>query len=269
MKTSKIRPDQTLFKKALTAVCRVVKSPLAFASLLAVGLSSCASSGTPHEIRVSIADQKLALIKDGKPVKVYKCSTSKFGIGDRVGSYATPLGKMQIAKKIGAGQPVGRVFHGRQPSREIVKPNSPGRDPIVTRIMWLRGLEPKNAKAFGRCIYIHGTPEEVNIGRPASYGCVRMKSKDVIDLFNKVPVGMTVNIVKGGLNGEARRIEQQQEMQEILQPTSRPDPILPPMEGGLRPGQTSSTNAMLASNGKPRLGPEINSKQRPKKVAKN
>ena len=261
--------DQTFKATFLRGLRKLVTNPLTMCAAVAMSMSSCASSGSPQEIRVSVADQKVALIRDGKPVKVYKCSTSKFGMGDRVGGYTTPICRLAVAAKIGAGQPIGRVFHGRQPSREIVKPNSPGRDPIVTRIMWLRGTEQATAKAYSRCIYIHGTPEEVNIGRPASYGCVRMKSKDVIDLFDRVPVGMPVNIVKGGLNGEARRIEQQQEMQEILPPTVSPDPIFPPMEPSTRPGQSSSTKTMLAKNGKPRLGPEISSKQRTKRVAKN
>ena len=78
--------------------------------------------------------------------------------------------------------------------------NSPGRDPIVTRILWLRGLEAQNANAFGRDIYIHGTPEEWKIGSPASYGCIRMRSRDVIRVFEKVPVGARVQVVNTSLN---------------------------------------------------------------------
>ena len=78
---------------------------------------------------------------------------------------------------------------------EILKPNSPGRDPVITRIIWLRGLEAQNAHAFSRCIYIHGTPEERYIGQPASYGCIRMKSRDVTALYNQVPIGALVQIV--------------------------------------------------------------------------
>ena len=241
--------------------------PAALLALLAVcGLSSCASSRRANEIRVSVADQKIALIADGKPVKVYKCSTSKFGIGDRNGSYTTPVGKLRVVQKIGAGQPIGRVFHGRQPSREIVQPNSPGRDPIVTRILWLAGTESSNAQTYRRCIYIHGTPEERTIGQPASYGCVRMKSRDVVDLFNQVPLGIPVNIVSGRLNSQELQVAA---VQETAQPMPAPSPILPPMAPAIRPKAPASAASMVARNGKPRLGPNVPAKARTKRVAKN
>jgi hypothetical protein len=258
MNRSQTQPRPTNGLSFTATLRRVFSAPLLLCGAVAALLSSCASSGSPNEIRVSVRDQKMALMKDGKPVKVYKVSTSKFGLGDKPGSYATPLGKMKIAQKIGHGQPAGRVFHSRKPSREIVAPNSPGRDPIVSRILWLRGTEKNNAKAFGRFIYIHGTPEERNIGRPASYGCVRMKSKDVIDLFNRVPVGLTVNIIKGSLNGEAREVEAAQLLAENSPPpTAAPQPMLPPMAPKVRPGQSASANKMVAQNGKPRLGPAV------------
>jgi lipoprotein-anchoring transpeptidase ErfK/SrfK len=90
-------------------------------------------------------------------------------------------------------------FKSRRPTGEIVRPNSPGRDPIVTRILWLRGTEPQNRNTFRRFIYIHGTPEEYKLGRPASYGCVRMSSRDVISLYDAVPRGTRVDIVRGPL----------------------------------------------------------------------
>lgn len=246
---------------------RFLQSRLVVSLALAAGLSSCTSTKTANEIRVSVADQKIALIANGKPVKVYPCSTSKFGLGDRNGSYATPTGKLLVAQKIGAGQPIGRVFHGRQPSREIVQPNSPGRDPIVTRILWLAGKEASNAGAYRRCIYIHGTPEEKNIGRPASYGCVRMKSKDVVDLFNKTPLGMPVNIVRGSLSSEARQLAA---VEEAAAPTL-PDKklILPPMAPKARPGVSQSSSSMVAQNGRPRLGPDVSTRARTKRVARN
>jgi hypothetical protein len=107
----------------------------------------------------------------------------------------TPLGYLAVEKKIGDNVPVGAVFHNRRLTGEILQPDTPGRDPITTRIIWLRGLEAQNAHAFQRCIYIHGTPEEKNIGRPASYGCIRMKAKDVAELYNQVPVGAVVQII--------------------------------------------------------------------------
>jgi len=127
---------------------------------------------TPSRVIVSIHDQKLMLLENGAKVATYPISTSKFGLGDRWGSMATPLGFLQVAQKIGDHAPVGAVFHKRRFTGEVLPPNAPGRDPVITRIIWLRGLEPANSHAFARCIYIHGTPEEKAIGRPASYGCI-------------------------------------------------------------------------------------------------
>jgi len=148
-----------------------------------------------HELIVSIRDQKLLLMTDGRPTALYPVSTSKFGIGDRFGSYATPIGRFQIRTKIGMGRPLGTVFKSRTPTGEILRPNAPGRDPIVTRILWLEGVEAGNRNALNRGIYIHGTPQEKTLGRPASYGCIRMKSSDVALLCQSVGVGATVRIL--------------------------------------------------------------------------
>lgn len=148
---------------------------------------------------VSIADQKLALVENGEPVALFPVSTSKFGVGDRPGSYATPLGVLEVASKIGGNLPLGAVFKGRVPTGEILRPNARRRDPIVTRILWLRGLEKRNACAYERGIYIHGTPVERLIGRPASYGCIRMRSRDVANLFSLVNVGTRIAIVNCNL----------------------------------------------------------------------
>ncbi|MEY2575718.1 MAG: hypothetical protein QOF80_1205 [Verrucomicrobiota bacterium] len=150
-------------------------------------------------IVVSVPDQTLALIDDGVVVVRFPVSTSKFGLGDGSGSYATPLGTMTIASKIGANAPLGTVFKSRLPTGEILRPNAPGRDPIVTRILWLRGLEKRNARAFARNIYIHGTPEERLIGRPASYGCIRMRSRDVAQLFAAVGIGTKIEVANARL----------------------------------------------------------------------
>jgi lipoprotein-anchoring transpeptidase ErfK/SrfK len=163
--------------------------------LLAVFLASCAAPDTQHQIVVSTREQKLALLDRGNVVTIYPVSTSKFGLGDWRGSRFTPLGKLEIAQKIGDNAPSGAVFKDRRRTGEIVAPDSPGRDPIVTRILWLRGLEAQNANAFSRDIYIHGTPEERLIGMPASYGCIRMRSSDIIQLYNIVGSGATVTIV--------------------------------------------------------------------------
>src|SRR6266480_4636618 len=166
-------------------------------------LSFLASCATPkdmqHHVVISVKDQKLALLEREKLVAIYPVSTSKYGLGDWRGSYRTPLGEMEIAQKVGDGMPPGTVFKDRRRTGEIVLPNAAGRDPIVSRIIWLRGREPQNANAFGRDIYIHGTPEERNLGLPVSYGCVRMSSNDVIKLYEMVGVGAQVTIVDAPL----------------------------------------------------------------------
>lgn len=149
----------------------------------------------PDRVIVSVEEQKLVLVQGGAQVATYPVSTSKFGIGDAWGRMTTPLGFLQVAQKIGDHAPVGGVFHNRRFTGEVLSPNAPGRDPVTTRIIWLRGLEAGNAHAFARCIYIHGTPQEKFIGRPASYGCIRMKSADVADLYNQLNLGSLVQIV--------------------------------------------------------------------------
>jgi hypothetical protein len=149
---------------------------------------------------VSVPDQKLALIDNGVAVAQFPISTSKFGVGDRPGSYATPLGVLEIAAKIGDNAPVGAVFKQRRMTGEVLPPNAKGRDPIVTRILWLRGLEKRNLRAFARNIYIHGTPVERLIGRPASYGCIRMRSRDVVTLFSSISVGTKIAVMNQHLH---------------------------------------------------------------------
>jgi hypothetical protein len=166
---------------------------------LALFFSSCVTKDTDHRITVSVADQSLALYHKEKLLGCFPISTSRFGLGDKPGSRATPLGKLEVAKMIGAGAPLGAVFKSRRRTGEVLRPDAPGRDPIVTRIIWLKGLEPQNRHAFTRCIYIHGTPEERNVGHPASFGCVRMKSLDVLRVFNAIGVGATVDIIPGSL----------------------------------------------------------------------
>ncbi|HEX3444289.1 MAG TPA: L,D-transpeptidase [Chthoniobacterales bacterium] len=144
---------------------------------------------------VSVRDQKLAVVVNGKVYRSYKISTSRYGEGDNFGSWRTPLGHLQVATKIGAAAPAGAVFRRRQPTGEILAANAPGRDPIISRIIWLRGTEAENRRAFQRCIYIHGTPQETFLGRKASYGCIRMRSSDVIEVFNWVGIGTDVAIV--------------------------------------------------------------------------
>jgi hypothetical protein len=153
--------------------------------------ADCAST-----VIVSVKEQKLMLVQNGKKVATYPVSTSKFGLGDRWGSMATPLGYLRVVEKIGDHAVQGAVFHNRRYTGEVLPPNAPGRDAIVTRIIQLRGLEASNSNAYARGIYIHGTPEEKTIGRPVSYGCIRMKSTDVTALYNQIPIGATVQIVQ-------------------------------------------------------------------------
>ncbi len=150
---------------------------------------------TSSQLVISVRDQKLMLVQNGAKVATYPVSTSMFGLGDSWGRMTTPIGYLAVEKKIGDNVPSGAVFHNRRLTGEILQPNAPGRDPVITRIIWLRGLEAQNAHAFQRGIYIHGTPQEKTIGRPASYGCIRMKSSDVAELYNRVPVGAVVQIV--------------------------------------------------------------------------
>lgn len=171
-------------------------------SLLGFALILCASplqaQSVPeikNEVVVSVREQKLILLQNGAKIATYPVSTSKFGLGDARGKMTTPLGAMAVAQKIGDHAPQGAVFRNRRYTGEILPPNAPGRDPIVTRIIWLRGLQPSNSNAFARCIYIHGTAEERTIGRPVSYGCIRMTSKDVTALYSQLPVGAVVQVV--------------------------------------------------------------------------
>lgn len=181
--------------RALASLLKVV-----FGLALVGSLSQCTSSKPKGDVVVSVKDQKLGIYStDGKLAKKYVISTSKFGLGDQRGSNRTPLGTHEIVAKIGHGLPAGAVLKSRRWNGEVLKPNAPGRDPIVSRILWLKGTEKTNQNAFNRFIYIHGTPEENRLGQPASYGCVRMGMKDVVDLFNTVDVGAKVVITKDHL----------------------------------------------------------------------
>jgi lipoprotein-anchoring transpeptidase ErfK/SrfK len=173
---------------------------LALGLLAVLSFSNCAPQPDHcNKMIVSVRDQKMVLMRDNQPVKTYKISTSKFGLGDSPRSNCTPIGHMQVAKKIGDGQPAGAVFKSRRPTGEVIKPNAPGRDPIVSRILWLKGKERHNRNAFNRFIYIHGTPEVNRLGTPVSYGCIRMGTKDVIDLYNRVGTGADIYVVRGSL----------------------------------------------------------------------
>ncbi|SRR5581483_8126424 len=167
-------------------------APLLFCALL---LSSCTQRDLDHRIVISVPEQRMVVYKKNWPIAEYRVSTSRFRLSDAPGSCGTPLGELEIAKKIGDGAPAGMKFKDRRATGEIVPPDAPGRDPIVSRILWLRGLEAQNRNAFSRYIYIHGTTEESKIGIPASYGCIRMRSHDIMHLYNLVGVGARVEIL--------------------------------------------------------------------------
>ena len=180
-------------------MCNAAKLSLFLSLLLTASRIFAAQEVPVSSILISIPDQKLAIIQNGTRVAEYPVSTSRYGLGDRFGSYATPVGEMEVADKIGQGLPLGAVFKSRRPTGEVLRPNAPGRDPIVTRILWLRGTESATRNAYARDIYIHGTPVERLIGRPVSYGCIRMRSRDVAELFGCVGIGTPVHITKAPL----------------------------------------------------------------------
>ena len=201
----------------------VILSVISAASAFAV-----APLDTSNQLIISVRDQKLMLLRDGSKVAIYPISTSMFGLGDARGRMTTPLGYLAVEKKIGDNVPVGAVFHKRRLTGEVLEPNAPGRDPITTRIIWLRGLEAQNAHAYQRCIYIHGTPEEKKIGRPASYGCIRMKSKDVAELYDQVPVGAVVQIIPDGLPKTEKAKPRQEMSGGVVAVTAKVTPEPPP-----------------------------------------
>jgi len=203
--------------------------PLAviFSLISATSAFAIAPLDTSNQLIISVRDQKLLLLRNGSQVAIYPISTSMFGLGDAWGRMTTPLGYLAVEKKIGDNVPVGAVFHKRKLTGEVLQPNAPGRDPITTRIIWLRGLEAQNAHAFQRGIYIHGTPEEKKIGRPASYGCIRMKSKDVAELYNQVPLGAVVQIIPDGLP-KMEKSKLRQEMSGGVVVAANVKPQLPP-----------------------------------------
>lgn len=146
------------------------------------------------KIEVSVPLQQLDLLDDGGALLMrYPCSTSRYGLGSEPGSNHTPLGEFRVAQKIGHGAEPGTIFK----SREVVGRWDGGpaeEDYVLTRILWLDGLEEHNANTHDRYIYIHGTNQEDLIGTPASHGCVRMRNLDVIDLFDRVEEGVAVRI---------------------------------------------------------------------------
>ena len=156
------------------------------------------------KINISIAAQTLELLDDaGRLLRRYAVSTGANGVGEESGSFCTPRGRHIIRAKIGAGQPANTVFVERRPTGEIYSSELgalyPGRDWILTRILWLSGCEPGynrlgSCDTMRRTIYIHGTTDTTPLGKPGSKGCVRMRNADLIELFDLVPARTEVNL---------------------------------------------------------------------------
>ncbi|MBI1396851.1 MAG: L,D-transpeptidase family protein [Betaproteobacteria bacterium] len=166
-----------------------------------------------RSILVSLERQRLDLLRDGEVERSFPVSTSRFGAGETNGSHRTPRGRHVVRAMIGAGAPPNAVFVARRPTGEIYGPElaarHPGRDWILTRILWLSGLEP-GVNRFGRVdtmrryIYIHGTPDTTALGTPGSIGCIRMRNSDLVELFDAVSPGTAVTIVERDEDGTAR-----------------------------------------------------------------
>jgi len=157
------------------------------------------------KINITIATQQLDLLDGrGQLIRQYRISSAKNGTGQENGSFCTPLGKHIIRAKIGADQPINTVFIKRRPTGEIYSPEFaaqfPKRDWILTRILWLSGCEPGfnrlgTVDTMRRYIYIHGTPDSVEMGKPGSIGCIRMRNSDLLELFDRISVGAPVEII--------------------------------------------------------------------------
>ena len=157
-------------------------------------------------INININLQRLDLLDDnGKLIKRYSISSAKNGVGEENGSFRTPRGRHLVRAKIGAGQPVNTVFVERRPTGETYSPElarkHPGRDWILTRILWLSGLERGynrmgKVDTMRRAIYIHGSPDTADMGKPGSRGCIRMHNRDIVELFDLVPVRTPVEILE-------------------------------------------------------------------------
>ncbi len=155
--------------------------------------SGTALPGAEIRLRVDVASQMLHLLRGVQVVRSFPVSTSRFGLGCEEGSYRTPLGRFRIAGKIGEGAAPGTIFRGRVPTGELARAGGE-EDLILTRILWLHGIQPDNANTHKRFIYIHGTNQEDKIGTAASHGCIRMRNDEIAELFDLIPDGTEVEI---------------------------------------------------------------------------
>ncbi|MEI7958421.1 MAG: L,D-transpeptidase [Verrucomicrobiota bacterium] len=183
---------------------------LGFAGVLSVAMPEAAgATALPvvPEIVINVDEQELKVVKEGQEIAKFPISTSKFGLGDDFRSYKTPVGVFKVCAKAGENLPVGAVLKGGRFTGEVLEPDAPGRDPIVTRMIRLQGLESQNKHTLARGIFIHGTPEEKRIGKPVSWGCIRMRSKDVVALYKQVRVGTRVVISGKGYQSPLEQFE--------------------------------------------------------------
>ena len=183
---------------------------LGFAGVLSVAMPEAAgATALPvvPEIVINVDEQELKVVKEGQEIAKFPISTSKFGLGDDFRSYKTPVGVFKVCAKAGENLPVGAVLKGGRFTGEVLEPDAPGRDPIVTRMIRLQGRESQNKHTLARGIFIHGTPEEKRIGKPVSWGCIRMRSQDVVALYKQVRVGTRVVISGKGYQSPLEQFE--------------------------------------------------------------
>jgi hypothetical protein len=224
-----------------------------YGAYLAVFL--CASVAAAQEappppitsIVISVAEQKLIVLRDGEFWKKYEVSTSKFGLGDSFGSYKTPMGRLRVCEKIGEELAPGSVIKSRHATGEVLPANAPGRDPIVTRVIWLDGLEDQNHNARARGIYIHGTTEESKIGKPVSYGCIRMRSKDVEEVFQEANIDTEVQIIPEKFPHYAKYVPPKPKPVVIVQTKPVPPPLVKLAPNTVPPAVASSASSVAST----------------------
>ena len=218
-----------------------------------MGVFLCATFAAAQEappppttsIVISVAEQKLVVLRDGELWRKYPISTSKYGLGDSFGSYKTPVGRLRVCEKIGEELAPGSVIKERRATGEVLPANAPGRDPIVTRVIWLDGLEEENHNARSRGIYIHGTTEESKIGKPVSYGCIRMRSKDVEEVFQEANIDTSVLIIPDKFPRYAKYTPPKPQPVVIVQNK----PVPQPPQG--KPAATTPPSAVASASAMP------------------
>jgi len=191
-----------MLRKTVHLACLAAASAWLLAGCAATQENAAVKTPTRKVVaRISVRDQMLDLAVDGQSIARFPVSTSKYGLGDQRNSYRTPLGTLAVEQKIGNGVPKGGKFYRRSFTGQVFDLANydpvlhPAEyDSILTRIIWLRGLESRNKNAYERGIYIHGTNQEHLVGQPVSYGCIRMKNDDVLKLYQVLPIGAQVVI---------------------------------------------------------------------------